>query len=86
MPFYFVPIQLHMPMVPITIAAVGPDTLRIAGEVADGVRLHGFYTRRYMTEVIMPRLAEGTGAPAASLRSPEGASSPLGPMLGQWRK
>jgi alkanesulfonate monooxygenase SsuD/methylene tetrahydromethanopterin reductase-like flavin-dependent oxidoreductase (luciferase family) len=48
-----------MPMVPITLAAVGPHTLRMAGEVADGVRLHGFCTRRYMTEVIMPRLSEG---------------------------
>jgi probable F420-dependent oxidoreductase len=59
MPPYFVPTSTHMPMVPITLAAVGPHTLRMAGEVADGVRLHGFCTRHYMTEVIMPRLSEG---------------------------
>jgi probable F420-dependent oxidoreductase len=59
MPPYFVPASQHMKMVPITLAAVGPHALRLAGEVADGVRLHGFCTRRYMTESILPRLAEG---------------------------
>jgi len=59
MPPYFIPASQHLPMVPITLAAVGPHALRLAGEVADGVRLHGFCTRRYMTEEIMPRLAEG---------------------------
>jgi probable F420-dependent oxidoreductase len=59
MPPYFVPASQHMTMVPITLAAVGPHSLRLAGEVADGVRLHGFCTRRYLTEEILPRLAEG---------------------------
>jgi probable F420-dependent oxidoreductase len=59
MPPYFVPPSQHMPMVPITLAAVGPHTLRLAGELADGARLHGFCTRRYLTDSILPRLAEG---------------------------
>lgn len=59
MPPYFIPATKHMPMVPITLAAVGPHSLRLAGELADGVRLHGFCTRRYLTEEIMPRLTEG---------------------------
>ena len=59
MPPYFVPPGLHLPMVPITLAAVGPHTLRLAGEVADGVRLHGFCTRAYLDQEILPRLAEG---------------------------
>jgi alkanesulfonate monooxygenase SsuD/methylene tetrahydromethanopterin reductase-like flavin-dependent oxidoreductase (luciferase family) len=46
-------------MVPITLAGVGPHTLRLAGEVADGIRLHGFCTRRYLEEEITPRLREG---------------------------
>ena len=69
MPPYFVPASQHMKMVPITLAAVGPHALRLAGEVADGVRLHDFCTRRYMTESILPRLAEGmarTGRDRAS--------------------
>ncbi len=44
---------------PGTLAAVGPHSLRLAGEVADGVRLHGFCTRRYLEHEVMPRLAEG---------------------------
>jgi probable F420-dependent oxidoreductase len=59
MPPYFIPASQHLSMVPITLAAVGPHSLRLAGEVADGVRLHGFCTRRYLTEEILPRLTEG---------------------------
>jgi alkanesulfonate monooxygenase SsuD/methylene tetrahydromethanopterin reductase-like flavin-dependent oxidoreductase (luciferase family) len=81
MPPYFIPVSQHMKMVPVTLAAVGPHSLRLAGEVADGVRLHGFCTRRYLTEEILPRLAEGmarSGRDRASLRSQEAASSPPG--------
>ena len=55
----FTPASTGQPMVPITIAAVGPHSLRLAGEVADGVRLHVFCTRRYLEEVCMPRILEG---------------------------
>ena len=55
----FTPASTGQPMVPVTIAAVGPHSLRLSGEVADGVRLHGFCTRRYLEEVCMPRIAEG---------------------------
>jgi probable F420-dependent oxidoreductase len=46
-------------MVPLTIAAVGPVMLRVAGEVCDGVRLHGFCTRRYLDEAVLPELRTG---------------------------
>ena len=59
MPPYFKPPSYGMKMVPITLAAVGPHALRLAGEVADGVRLHGFCTRRYLVEKILPRVDEG---------------------------
>ena len=55
----FVPPSLHLPMVPITLAAVGPYSLRLAGEVADGVRLHAFCTGKYLTDAVLPRIAEG---------------------------
>lgn len=45
--------------VPITIAAVGEKMLRLAGRVCDGVRLHGFCTRRYLEEVALPHVLEG---------------------------
>jgi probable F420-dependent oxidoreductase len=55
----FVPASHGLPMVPITLAAVGPSSLRLAGEVGDGVSLHPFCTRRYAEEVAIPRLLEG---------------------------
>ncbi|MFL5288893.1 MAG: TIGR03617 family F420-dependent LLM class oxidoreductase [Rhodopila sp.] len=59
MPPYFMPPSFGQRMVPITLAAVGEHSLRLAGEVADGVRLHGFCTRRYLEEQIIPKLREG---------------------------
>src|SRR3954466_2442446 len=59
MPPYFMPPSFGQRMVPITLAAVGEHSLRLAGEVADGVRLHGFCTRRYLEEPIIPKLHEG---------------------------
>ncbi|QFU75793.1 TIGR03617 family F420-dependent LLM class oxidoreductase [Halioglobus maricola] len=44
---------------PVTMAAVGPAMLRVAGEVADGVRLHAFCTRKYIENVILPQLETG---------------------------
>jgi probable F420-dependent oxidoreductase len=45
--------------IPVYTAAVRPAMLRLAGRVADGVRLHGFCTRRYLEEVVAPELATG---------------------------
>ena len=59
MPPYFMPPSMGHKMVPVTLAAVGPHALRLAGEVGDGVRLHGFCTRRYLAEYILPHVAEG---------------------------
>lgn len=56
---HFVPPSQSMKMVPITLAAVGPHSLRLAGEVADGVRLHSFCTRRYLEEAVVPLLHDG---------------------------
>lgn len=55
----FSPPASGLPPVPITIAAVGEKMLRLAGRVCDGVRLHGFCTRRYLEEVALPRVFEG---------------------------
>jgi probable F420-dependent oxidoreductase len=63
----FVPPSLGLPMVSIALAAVGPKALRLAGEIADGVVLHPFSTRRYHEEVILPRLREGLAESGRSL-------------------
>jgi probable F420-dependent oxidoreductase len=51
------PIEARPPAV--TIAAVGPAMLKVAAEECDGVKLHGFCTRKYIEEAVMPQLAGG---------------------------
>jgi len=55
----FAPPPAGLPSVPVTIAAVQPYMLRLSAEVCDGVRLHGFCTRRYLREVCLPAIEEG---------------------------
>ncbi len=55
----FSPQPTGLPMVPVTIAAVGPAMLRLAGELCDGVRLHPICSRRYLEEVCLPLMLEG---------------------------
>ena len=55
----FVPESTDQPPVPVTIAAVGPNMLKLAGEVCDGVHLHPFCTRAYIEEVATPRIELG---------------------------
>lgn len=62
----FSPGPQDVPAPPISIAAVGPLMLRTAARTADGVRLHGFATRRYLEEVVRPGLAEALGRAAKS--------------------
>ena len=52
----FSPEPTGLSMIPITIAAVGPAMLSVAGRCCDGVRLHPICSRRYLEEVCMPRM------------------------------
>ena len=54
----FSPEPTGLPMVPVTLAAVGEAMLRVAGQVADGVRLHPLCSRRYLEEVCLPQIAD----------------------------
>lgn len=65
----FSPAPSGLPPVPIYTAAVRPAMLELAGEVADGVRLHGFLTRKYLEEVGLPAIDRGL---AKSGRAREG--------------
>jgi probable F420-dependent oxidoreductase len=47
---------------PVHLAAVGPNMTRLAGEVADGLLVHGFTTARYLRERTLPALEEGLAA------------------------
>jgi len=44
---------------PVVLAAVGPKMTQVAGEVADGMLVHSFTTRRYLQEVTLPGLERG---------------------------
>jgi len=44
---------------PVVLAAVGPKMTQVAGEVADGMLVHAFSTRRYLEEVTLPALERG---------------------------
>jgi probable F420-dependent oxidoreductase len=44
------------------LAAVGDGMTRVAGEVADGMLVHGFSTERYLREVTLPALEGGLDA------------------------
>jgi probable F420-dependent oxidoreductase len=60
----FAPEPIDAPPPAVMIAAVGPAMLRVAAEECDGVKLHGFCTRKYLTDEIMPRIAAGLAKPA----------------------
>lgn len=55
----FTPPRTGLPMFKVSIAAVGEAMLRLAGQVCDGVRLHGFCTRKYTEEVVLRHVQEG---------------------------
>jgi len=58
----FTPPPLDSAPPPISIAAVGPYMLGVAGRHCDGAMLHGFCTRDYLSESILPRLQTGLDA------------------------
>jgi probable F420-dependent oxidoreductase len=66
-PNFAPPAQVH-PRIPVLIAAVQERMLQVAGEVCDGVRLHGIVTRQYLDQIAFPNLRKGfkkSGRPQA---------------------
>ncbi len=55
----FDPGPIDHPKVPVHITAIGPNMCALAGELADGVRLHPVCTSRYIEEAVMPALDRG---------------------------
>jgi probable F420-dependent oxidoreductase len=58
------------------LAAVGEHMTEVAGEVADGVLIHGFTTERYVREVTMPAVERGLAKAGRSRQGFE-VSGPL---------
>ena len=66
-PNFSPPPQEH-PKIPVAIAAVQERMLQVAGEVCEGVRLHGIVTRKYLDRIAFPNLKKGfakSGRPAS---------------------
>lgn len=64
----FNPGPIEHPHIPIYISAVNPYNCRLAGELCDGLRLHGFNTPKYLHEVIMPAVEEGAKKAGRSVK------------------
>jgi probable F420-dependent oxidoreductase len=78
----FTPRSFRQPMVPVTLAAVGPHALALAGQLADGVRLHPLCTGRYFEDVVLPRVSDGLarrGRPRESFEITGGGFIATGP-------
>ncbi len=54
----FSPQPSALPPIPIYTAAVRPAMMRLAARVCDGVRLHGFCTRKYLQEVALHEIEQ----------------------------
>lgn len=73
----FDPGPIEHPDIPIHIAAVNPVMCRVAGEVADGIRVHPVCTPRYIRDVMLPAAAEGARRAGRDAKSVAIAMKPL---------
>lgn len=55
----FDPGPIEHPRIPVHIAAIGPNMCAVAGEVADGVRLHPVCTTKFIDQEVRPAVALG---------------------------
>jgi probable F420-dependent oxidoreductase len=55
----FRPKPIAHPDIPVYISAINPYMCRLAGEVCQGLRLHAFNTREYLTSAILPNVEAG---------------------------
>jgi len=63
---FFSPPASGYPRPKVILAAVGETMTRVAGEVADGILLHGFTTERYIREVTLPAVETGLASAGRS--------------------
>lgn len=73
----FTPAPLACGPIPIHLAAVNPYMCRVAGELAEGLRVHPICSPRYIQEVILPNARAGAERSGRSLEGFEIAVKPL---------
>jgi len=78
----FTPEPSQYPAPKVFIAAVGESMTEMCGEVADGLLVHAFTTRRYLSEVTVPALERGLSR-SGRHRSAVQVSSPVFVVTGR---
>ncbi|MCL4120202.1 UNVERIFIED_CONTAM: hypothetical protein GTU68_022976 [Idotea baltica] len=73
----FNPGPIEHPTIPIHVAAIGPNMVAMAGEVADGVRLHPVCTPRFIDEQVHPNVARGAARSGRDSSEVEVCMKPL---------
>ncbi len=73
----FDPGPIEHPDIPVHLAAIGPNMCAVAGEVADGVRLHPVCTASYIDEAVLPALAKGAARANRDIAAIEVCMKPL---------
>ncbi len=73
----FDPGPIDHPDIPIHIAAIGPNMCAVAGEVADGVRLHPVCTSVFIDREVRPAVARGAARTGRNLSDVEICLKPL---------
>ena len=73
----FDPGPIEHPDIPVHVAAIGPNMCAVAGEVADGVRLHPVCTPRFIDEAVLPNLAKGAARVGRDVDAVEVCMKPL---------
>jgi probable F420-dependent oxidoreductase len=73
----FNPGPIEHPRIPIHIAAIGPNMCAVAGEVADGVRLHPVCTPKFIDEEVTPAVRRGAARTGRDVSEVEICMKPL---------
>jgi probable F420-dependent oxidoreductase len=73
----FDPGPIEHPHIPVHIAAIGPNMCAVAGEVAEGVRLHPVCTPRFIAEMVLPAVAKGAERAGRDVADVEVCLKPL---------
>src|SRR5207248_9270875 len=71
------PGPIEHPGIPIHLAAVNSVMCRMAGELAEGIRLHPVCTPSYIEKVMLPAVREGAARAGRSLENFQTCMKPL---------
>jgi len=73
----FNPGPIEHPDIPIYLSAIGPNMCAVAGELADGVRLHPVCTAKFIDEQVLPNLTRGAARTNRDVDTVEICMKPL---------